>query len=418
MPNSVITQFFDDRKEAWLKKHIKPAYDELQVKEIEQQCAHVFSLEQWLPNAAKRAGQISMATHPCTFSHPSARKNKNGYVSSIISDAKFTEDGYLKSGNVTVETDALGNAAALDVYKFLTLELSDGKTLISHIQQDTESATSLLSIKAKSYQDLKSGFMAMVESSGENITSSKIKQVYFPVESDYHQLSILTNSGLIYKLRERIDAIRFSEKNKTIRALKRNNEFSDEGFIELYNLTTIGYGGTKPQNISVLNNRNGGKTHLLQSLPPSIEKRAIRFPKGNFFAESIRYWDCQDIFQALHKIFKTDYNNIKIRDGRDYRLQDMMNRIIARMWAVRGVEASQYHAKSSQLKGYQKIWLLNEHAPQREDSEKWLDQLCKEISLWGIKGYQKILGKQATKLGEDERLKIYEIIKQNREALK
>ncbi|MBL4712189.1 MAG: type I-F CRISPR-associated protein Csy1, partial [Gammaproteobacteria bacterium] len=245
-----------------------------------------------------------------------------------------------------------------------------------------------------------------------------IKQVYFPVGPGYHQLSILTNSGLIYKLRERIDVIRFSEENKIIRALKRNNQFSDQGFIELYNLTTIGYGGTKPQNISVLNNRNGGKTHLLQSLPPSLEKRTIRFPKSNFFAESIRYWDCQDIFQALHKIFKTDYNNIKIREGRDYRLQDMMNRIIARMWAVRSIEDSQYHAKSSQLKGYQKIWLLHEHVPQREDGELWLDQLCKEISIWAIKGYQNILGKQAIKLGEDERLEIYEIIDQNRGALK
>lgn len=418
MPESVISQFFDDKKEAWLKKNLKSSFDEFQVKEVEQQCEHVFSLEQWLPNAAKRAGQISMATHPCTFSHPSARKNKNGYVSSVISDAHFAEDGFLKSGNVNVETDALGNAAALDVYKFLTLELSDGKPLISHIKQDTESATSLLSIKGQSYQELKNGFMVMSESSVKNITSSKIKQVYFPVGADYHQLSILTNSGLIYKLRERIDAIRFSEKNKIIRALKRNNENSNEGFFELYNLTTIGYGGTKPQNISVLNNRNGGKTHLLQSLPPSIEKRTIRFPKRNFFAESIRYWDCQDVFQALHEIFKTDYNNLKIREGRDYRFQDIMSRIIARMWAVRGVEQSQYRAESSQLKGYQKTWLLNEHAQQREDSEQWLDELCKAISIWVIKGYQKTLGKQAIRLGEDERLKINEIIHQNREALK
>ncbi len=418
MSEPAVIQFFEDKKEAWLKKNIKASFDEFQVKAQEQECAHLFSPDQWLPNAAKRAGQISMATHPCTFSHPSARKNKNGYVSPVIAEKAFTKDGFLKTGNVKVESDALGNAAVLDVYKFLTLKLSDGRELIAHIQNDTNVATSLLSIEKESYQQLKKGFMAMLGTANESITSSKIKQVYFPVGDDYHQISILTNSGLIYKLRERIDAIRFAEKNKTLRVLKRNKEFSKEGFIELYDLTTIGYGGTKPQNISVLNNRYGGKSYLLQSLPPSIEKQTIRFPRNNFFTESFRYWDCQDIFQALHKIFKTDYNNKNIREGRDYRLQDMMNRIIARMWAVRGVEDLQYKAKTSQLKTYQKIWLLKENTQQRVDSDRWLDDLCQEISIWAIKAYKKILGKQALKLGEDERLKIKQIVNQNREALR
>ncbi|MCP4985321.1 MAG: type I-F CRISPR-associated protein Csy1 [Colwellia sp.] len=418
MSESAIIQFFEDKKEAWIKKNIKTTFDELQVKALKQECAHLFSPNQWLPNAAKRAGQMSRATHPCTFSHPSARKNKNGYVSSLIIEKAFTKDGFLKTGNVKAEIDALGNAAVLDVYKFLTLELSDGRELITHIQNDTNVAMNLLSIEKESYQQLKKGFMAMIETTNDNITSSKIKQVYFPVRDGYHQMSILTNSGLIYKLRERIDAIRFAEKSKTLRVLKRNKEFSKEGFIELYNLTTIGYGGTKPQNISVLNNRYGGKTHLLQSLPPCIEKRTIRFPRKNFFAESFRYRDCQDIFQALHKIFKTDYNNKKIREGRDYRLQDMMNRVIARMWAVRGVEESQYHTETNQLKAYQKIWLLKENVQQREDSDKWLDELCQEISIWVIKAYEKTLGKQALKLGDNERLKIKQIIDQNREALR
>lgn len=418
MADPAIDRFFSERKEAWLKKNLKPSLNESQVLEINQQCTDLFSLNQWLPGAAKRAGQISMATHPCTFSHPSARKNKNGYASSIIADAEYCEDGFLKSGNAAVETDALGNAAALDVYKFLTLELSDGRSLISHIEEDSETAQSLLSIQEKTYQELKSGFMAMVEPKGEIVTSSKIKQVYFPVEGDYHQLSILTNSGLIYKLRERIDAIRFSEKNKSLRAIKKKNEFSSEGFTEIYDLTTIAYGGTKPQNISVLNNKNAGKVHLLQSLPPSLEKRTIHFPKHNFFGESFHYWDCQDVFHALHKIFKTNYNNIKIREGRDYRLQEIMSRIVARMWAVRGVEEHQYKAGFSQLKGHQKIWLLSEHSQQREDSDKWLDELCKEISIWTIKTYQKTLGKKALKLGEDERLKISEIIGHSKEALR
>ena len=130
MLDPAIETFFSERKEGWLKKNIKAAMESWQVKEIEQECLTTFSLEMWLPNAAKRAGQISIATHPCTFSHPSARKNKNGYVSSVIANKEKANDGFLKTGNVVVETDALGNAAALDVYKFLMLKMQDNQTLL------------------------------------------------------------------------------------------------------------------------------------------------------------------------------------------------------------------------------------------------------------------------------------------------
>ena len=117
-----ITTFFNERKEDWQKKNIKTSMQESEVHEKNQECEQRFDLANWLPDAAKRAGQISISSHPCTFSHPSARKNKNGDVSSIIAKNKKYNDGFLRSGNLDVELDALGNAAALDVYKFLTLD--------------------------------------------------------------------------------------------------------------------------------------------------------------------------------------------------------------------------------------------------------------------------------------------------------
>ena len=418
MLDPAISSFFEERKEAWLKKNIKSSLQEDEIKALEIKCDEVFSLEEWLPNAAKRSGQISIATHPCTFSHPSARKNKNGYVSSIIAKTKSVNDGFLKTGNVSVETDALGNAAALDVYKFLTLQMTDDMLLLEHIQQDSDLATQLLKINSATYQQLKTDFLAMVESSNENITSSKIKQVYFPVTDDYHQLSILTNSGLMYQLRARIDHLRFSDEVKQLREIKRKNEFSQHGFSELYNLTTLAYGGTKPQNISVLNNKNGGKVHLLQSLPPGIQKRSIYFPKTNFFTESFRYQDYHDVLQALHKILKTDYNNINIREGRDYRIQELMDRLIDKMWAVRSISNEQYHQPTPKLKAHQKIWLCEDMRQEREESDIWLDKLMKEISSWIIRSYEKMLGKQAIKLGKEELQKIAEIVEQNKEALR
>ncbi|CAH9050934.1 CRISPR-associated protein Csy1 [Pseudoalteromonas haloplanktis] len=418
MPDPAIQNYFSERKEAWMKKNLNTAMQEHEVKELEQLCEQQFSLNEWLPNAAKRAGQISMSTHPCTFSHPSARKNKNGYVSSVLAEIDRVEDGYLKTGNVSVATDALGNAAALDVYKFLTLTMQNGENLLTHILQETELAKALLTIKTANYQELRSGFLAMVEGAAESITSSKIKQVYFPVDDDYHQLSLLTNSGMVYQLRSRLDKLRFSDEVKELRDKKRKNEFSEQGFSEIYGLTTIGYGGTKPQNISVLNNQNGGKAHLLSSLPPSIEKRSIHFPRSDFFTESFKKYEYADNFKALHKLFQTDYNNIKLRDARDRNLQQIINLLIEKMWAVRAVSQAQYHAETSSLSSVQLTWLHDDFADEREKSAQWLNLLITEISTWLTRSYEKVLDKKAIKLGDAERLHFAEVIERNREFLK
>jgi len=416
--NEVITKFFDERKEAWLKKNLKSSLSEEEVLRVHEICSETFSLEIWLPHAAQRAGQISMSTHPCTFSHPSSRKNGNGYVTSIIAETEHRADGFLRSGNVAVQSDALGNAAALDVHKFLSLQMPDGLQLIEHIKNESDLARSLLKIKTKSYEALRNGFLEMIVSSKESVTSSKIKQVYFPVNDDYHQLSLLSNSGMIYHLKKRLDEIRFGDKLKVLREKRKNNEFSEDSFSEIYNLTTIGYGGTKPQNISVLNSQNGGKAQLLYSMPPVIEDQNIRFPKYNFFNESIKGWEQKEIFYALHHIYKTDYNNKNIREGRAYRYQQLLDRIIEKMWAVRAVSQKQYFEKSSKLKSYQKLWLSHAYEEQKEGTDVWLEKLVKEITSWIIRTYEKQIGKQAIKFGEGERQMVLDVVKENKEALR
>ena len=418
MTDSRIVAFFQDRKATWLKKAISTSMTEMEAREKELECEQLFSLEQWLPNAAKRAGQISISTHPCTFSHPSSRKNKNGYASSIIAASQQSNDGYLRSGNVAVETDALGNAAALDVYKFLTLKMEDEQTLLSHIEQDSDLAQNLLEIKTESYKTLKDGFLAMIQSHADSVTSSKIKQVYFPVDDDYHQLSILSASGVMFELRKHIDSIRFSDETKAARACEKNNEMQEGGYKQLVNMTTIGYGGTKPQNISVLNNQNGGKAHLLSSEPPKLQKRDIRFPVIDFFSESLSYYQCRDLFYALHELFLNHKNDWHIRVERDEYFQTIIDRIIQKMWLVRSVSEAQHNPDTSLLNKSQKIWLCAENKSRREDESDWLDDLCKDITSFIFYGYEKILKKKAFIFSDTEYTHIHTQVMKNKEALR
>lgn len=419
MLDPAIETFFSERKEAWLKKNLKASMSEDEKKETEFECESVFALSNWLPNAAKRAGQISISTHPCTFSHPSARKNKNGYVTSIIAELDRDPDGFVRAGNVASEADALGNAAALDVYKFLTLTMSDGDTLLSHIQKSTDLAETLLKEPVEDAHELRAGFLKMIESDSEVITSSKIKQVYFPSEGGYHQLSILTNSGNLYELRKRVDSIRFSEKTKEIREFKKQNKHSEAGFSELFGITTIGYGGTKPQNISVLNNQNAGKAHMLLSVPPTLKPRNIRLPKEDFFVEVLNPWHIKETFDAFHRIVLTDYNNAKIREGRDYRIQEYIDYVIQKLWQLRSFIDSYEGELPNSLKAHQKIWLYPEHSQARESEDEWLEKVCRDlIRSFEKQGYKKVLGRSAVTLGDDAYMAVERAVQESKEALR
>ncbi|UYA17182.1 type I-F CRISPR-associated protein Csy1 [Shewanella algae] len=412
-----IVSFFAERKEAWLKKNVSTSMQESEVLEKQRECKQNFLLANWLPDAAKRAGQISIASHPCTFSHPSARKNKNGYVSSIISKNKPSADGFLRSGNVAVEPDALGNAAALDVYKFLSLPMSDQRSLLVHIEQESELARQLLEVPTCDYQTLRDGFLKMIDSDQASVSSSKIKQVYFPVaEGEYHLLSLLTHSGHLFELRKRLDAMRFGELVKEARECKKANRFHPEGYQEIFGLTTIGFGGTKPQNISVLNNQNAGKAHLLPSIPPNLTPREIRLPKTDFFKECFTAWQAKEVLEALHRLFKTDYNNINIRDGRDYRIQQYVDLVIEKMWQVRLFLTGHQGDLPSELPLEQKVWLYPEFESQREQENEWLDKITRQIARGLINHYSrsKVISNPLL-LADQELLAIETVVASNRE---
>ncbi len=422
MINETIEAFFRERKEAWLKQKIKKSMDLATVQRLHEEADEKFSPEHWLPDAARRAGQMAMATHPCTFSHPSSRKNKNGNVTPIICEAPSTPDGLLRCGNVkNAQTDALGNAAALDVYKFLDLVLEDGKRVIDHIRDESPLAKKLLNIATENYEKLRDGFLAMIGvSENETVTSSKIKQVYFPIERrEYHLLSILTNSGIVFALKERIDNLRYSEEAKAAREARKEGKcIEPPHYKELFDLTVVGYGGTKPQNISVLNNRYGGKAYLLSSLPPKIERRLVRFPKKDFFTESIPYRRVREILKSLDGIITTDYNNVYIRRGRKYRYEQLMDLIIAQMMRVRSVSSEQYREEDSRLPQYQKIWLCDAYRKERREQERWLDDLIDHISRWILHLIESNTKRKGLKLGPAELADIRESVEASKEALR
>lgn len=403
-----IKKFFSERRERDLKTKTP--------EEVEEK----FALEHWLSKAAKRAKERRLSSHPCTFSHPSGRLNKNGKTTSVIAEGKRVADGYCRSGNVDTEVglDSLGNAAALDVQKFLCLKMKDGQTLLDHIEQETELSKSLLNIGTDTYESLRNGFLAIKQEDSPQITSSKIKQVYFPVDNSYHQLSILTSSVLIFEMKRRIEKMRFDDSTKTARELRKKNEYSETDYKEIFGLSIVAYGGTKPQNISTLNNQFGGRSYLLPSLPPSLQDQKVRLPRKDFFRDCLWPKNLEDSFTSMHKLLIADVNNLAIRQGRDNIVLYVFDRIVERIWQIRNEDTGwATRGRFRALPTYQKWILDNSYAEIREEKPEYITEFLEESARWIVFAYKKVLGKRALGMHDDEIQHFNNIVLSKREAL-
>jgi CRISPR-associated protein Csy1 len=202
--------------------------------------------------------------------------------------------GLLRSGNIKIDLDVVCNAASLGVDKFLRLELDNNLTILQNLEQNTDYIRTQFGVD--NFDEIRNNFLKIKKSGLTTKSSDKLKQIYWSVGDDYHLLSLLTPSAIVYKLKQRINENfqPFSERNeqekeKAEQAVKDKKELKGD-LNSIWNLTEIGYGGAKPLNISVLNNQNGGIAYLLSSMPliSNSTNAPIRFVFFFYFS-----FDCQ-----------------------------------------------------------------------------------------------------------------------------
>ena len=407
--DEAIKEFLSKKKADRIKKRVKPGMSPEEVLKIEQEATQEFLLNNWLPDAAKRATQLNLASHLAKFTHPDAK------ISSVIADMKRSADGFLRTGNVNATLDVFGNAAAMDVFKFLSLTLNDDITILAHLELASNKIKDELQVASLPFDELREGLLAIKKIDTSTMTSEKVKQVYFPVADDYHLLSILTPSGLMFELRERVQTLRFSECVKQAREDKRKNLYNESGYDDLYGLAMIGYGGTKPQNISIQNSMHGGKAYLLPSIPPILKQRNQRLPKKNFFKDLLWPKQFENEFMAVHQLLLVDYNNRNIREGLRRKIQEILDRVIEIMWAVRLQEKG--WSAATHLPAHQKIW-LDEMLKSEHDENQWLEEIIIECTRWFIGAYKMLYGDRAKLLADSEFSYIKSLVYENKEEFR
>jgi len=267
--HAAIEQFLKDRLEAKLDK-LSPDDPKREVLASQHQPAA------WIDDAARRVAQIQAVTHSLKPIHPDAR-GTNLYRPPGALRA-HAEIGTHALGAVFAD-DVVGNAAALDVYKFLKIDV-EGKTLLEWMLVGDPALAEALSLDPAQSEAWMEAFTGLTRPRSDNAAShARAKQLYWLTGDDpsddnhYHLLAPLYASSLAHAVFRTINEDRFSEAVKDARKARRENREHEIGFHEYPNLATQKLGGTKPQNISQLNSERGGNNYLLGSLPPRWRSR-------------------------------------------------------------------------------------------------------------------------------------------------
>lgn len=277
---AAIDDFLRERLQSKLDK-LKP--DDPQRDEL----AASFLRDVWLASAAKRVEQIQAVTHSLKPIHPDAR-GTNLYVEPGSVPA-LEEVGSHALGQLFTG-DVVGNAAALDVYKFLKLEVN-GRSLITALLDEDEAALQALNDDADQAKVWRDAFVSLTQVRSGTVSShTRAKQIYWLTGDDpcadegYDLLAPLYATSLAHAVYAQVQEDRFGEANKAARQARRERKSYDGVYRDYPGLAVQKMGGTKPQNISQLNSERGGVNYLLASLPPVWKASDQRLP---VYAESV-----------------------------------------------------------------------------------------------------------------------------------
>ncbi|MEP6587246.1 MAG: type I-F CRISPR-associated protein Csy1 [Polaromonas sp.] len=356
---AVITDFLKKRLDDKLEK-IKDDDEAAPARcaELHQQ----FIPATWLEDAARRAGQIQAVTHSLKPIHPDARGSSLYTPPQALAALPVVGSHCLGDD---FAGDVVGNAAALDVYKFLKLEHQGRSLLTLALARDADLAAALSDDPAQA-QDWLSAFAALTAPRGRLASHTLAKQLYWLTGTDphddagYHLLAPLYASSLAHSIYQTVQDDRFSEESKVARQAKKDGVFSERPVREYPQLAVQQLGGTKPQNISQLNSERRGNNFLFASLPPvwrSVDLKPLLNTDSMFPCYSRRP-EVRQALKALLVFLKSDpARNLQTRERRAEWVDALIDEFLQLRAELRALAPGWSQGPDCRLDGASKHWL-------------------------------------------------------------
>ena len=359
---AMITEFLNarckDKLEAVKEDANDPDTANIQKEKLRQQ----FIPATWLEDAARRAGQIQAVTHSLKPVHPDA-KGTNLYCPPTTFNPTEVVGSHCLGDNFV--GDVVGNAAALDVHKFLK-QAHAGRSLLELAVAGDADLAAVLSDHPEKALAWMQAFASLTEPRGRLTSHTLAKQLYWQTGDDprddagFHLLAPLYASSLAHHVFETLQDDRFSDATKAARDAKKANTFSERPVREYPQLAVQQLGGTKPQNISQLNSERRGNNSLLASLPPvwrSVDLKPL-YHTDSMFHRYSRRPEVRQSVKALLAFLKTDpKRNMETRDKRAACVHLLIDEFLQFTAELRGLEPGWSQAPACQLGAAEAGWL-------------------------------------------------------------
>lgn len=374
---ALIEQFLAERLAAKLEKLDKEsAKDADETEAANKREAEItrHQIDAWLEDAARRAGQIQVVTHTIKAVHSAAKGSSLYCPPSTLPSHALVGTHCLGDD---FAGDVVGNAAALDVYKFLRLE-HEGQSLLALMLANDADLVAALNADPAVSQAWVQSFTGITRSDSELATHTRAKQVYWLVgedplnHADFHLLTPLYASSLAHHVYQTLQTDRFGDEVKEARQARRDKRFH-EGVIHDYpHLAVQKLGGTKPQNISQLNSERRGDNHLLASLPPIWQSQHVRLPIRTAGGSALQAFAWREEVKTLVKTLRSFLEgspepNLHTRNTRDRLVSQLIEELLIYSAEIQASPPGWSLAPHCNLRRAEQLWLDPRRAAQDED---------------------------------------------------
>lgn len=398
----VILNFLQARLDEKLKKEEKnlikaqAANNQTEIRRSEQKIMELkiaFELDNWMDDAAtRRINWMSISTHISKAIHPDSRGNNINYTKSAKPLSEF-----LVSSNdlLNPSLDATGNAAALDIFAFFNLLVSNTPLMQLIVDEHPALINSLSSDPNKGKVYLAQFRNNILAKNTQAITYERNKQILWPDiqhRGKYTCLIPLHPTSLCHQVYKKINHIKFSEETREAKENRKKKSAIQTSYPYTQNLGVVKLGGSNPQGVSQLTSAQGGKNYLLPNLPPKLTRRKEfdLSPTGHtFFEKSLRH-ECQEGWRSLKKAVNAKKSVMAVRDSRKQGIASIIMMVIALAEKIQAEKPAGWSKNHDELEMAQKYWLdprrgdlLGEEVFKAAyDRGEWIPIVERTLALW------------------------------------
>jgi CRISPR-associated protein Csy1 len=390
LPNSrsaairaVITEFLVGRRN---EKQEKLSPDDPKRVELQAQ----FERITWLEDAARRVLQIQAVTHSLKPIHPEAKGTSLFRRPRTLVAAPWVGTHCLGD---QFELDVVGNAAALDVHKFLKLAHEGQGFLDFALKGDVDFVSALSDDEAVGRQ-WAAAFAGLAAGRTKVSSHTYAKQVYWLLDGNehcphddgaYHLLAPLYPTSLVHRVYQQLQEDRFSDEAKAARAARKEGAHHARPVREYPDLAIQKLGGTKPQNISQLNSERRGDNCLLASVPPvwkSVEVRPLLGVSSLFKVWGRRPSVSQPVRTLRRFLEGKPPANVETRQRVQALVEALVDELIQFQAELLTLEPGWSQADHCALPAAQRMWLDPEGRPPSDAFEDTEDAIAGDFARW------------------------------------